>query len=50
MKKLEIKIVQTICKVRRGKKTYNSRVCVKWPISNEFEIAYYGKLEEVIEL
>jgi hypothetical protein len=34
----------------QGRKTYNSGVCVKGPTSNEFEVDYYGKLEEVIEL
>jgi len=33
-----------------GRETYNSGVCVKWWISNEFEVDYYGKLEEVLEL
>jgi hypothetical protein len=32
------------------KKTYNSEVCVKRLTSNEFEVDYYRKLEEVIEL
>ena len=35
---------------RKGNNTYNSRVCVKIPISNEFEVVYYDKLEWVIEL
>jgi hypothetical protein len=34
----------------QGIKTYNSGVCVKGSISNDFEIDYYEKLEEVIEL
>jgi hypothetical protein len=32
------------------RKTYNNRVYVKGSISNEFEVDYYEKLEEVIEL
>jgi hypothetical protein len=35
---------------RQGKKTYNSGVCVQRSNSSEFEVDYYGKLEEVIEL
>jgi len=34
----------------QGRKTYNSGVCVKRSNSSEFEVDYYGKLEEVIEL
>jgi len=34
----------------QGRKTYNSGVCVKGSTSNEFEVNYYGKLKEVIEL
>jgi hypothetical protein len=34
----------------QGKKTYNNEVCVKGSTSNEFEVNYYGKLEEVIKL
>jgi hypothetical protein len=34
----------------QGRKTYNSEVCVKGSTSNEFEVNYYGKLKEVIEL
>jgi hypothetical protein len=34
----------------QGRKAYNNGVCVKGSISNEFEVGYYGKLEEVIEL
>jgi len=34
----------------QGRKTYNSVVCVKGSTSNEFEVNYYRKLEEVIEL
>jgi hypothetical protein len=30
--------------------TYNNRVCVKGSILNEFEVDYFRKLEEVIEL
>jgi hypothetical protein len=30
--------------------TYDSEICVKGSTSNEFEVDYYGKLEEVIEL
>jgi len=33
-----------------SKKTYNSGVCVKGSTSNKFEVDYYGKLQEVIEL
>jgi hypothetical protein len=33
-----------------GRKTYNSGVCVKGSTSIEFEVDYYGKLEEIIEL
>jgi hypothetical protein len=33
----------------QGRKTYNSRVCVKGSTSNEFDVNYYKKLEEVIE-
>jgi hypothetical protein len=32
------------------KKTYNSGVCIKGSTSSEFEVDYYGRLEEVIEL
>ena len=32
------------------RKAYNNGVCVNGSISNEFEVDYYGKLEEVIEL
>ena len=31
-------------------KTYNSGVCVKGSICNEFKVDYYGKLEEIVEL
>ena len=34
----------------QGRKTYNHGVCVKGSISNEFEVDYYEKLEEVIKL
>jgi len=33
-----------------GRKTYNNDVCIKGSIFNEFEVDYYGKLEEVVEL
>jgi hypothetical protein len=33
-----------------GRKIYNNGVCVKGSTSNEFEVDYYGKLEEVIVL
>ena len=33
-----------------GRKTYNSGVCIKGSTYSEFEVDYYGKLEEVIEL
>jgi hypothetical protein len=32
------------------RKTYNNGVCIKGFTSSEFEINYYGKLEEVVEL
>jgi hypothetical protein len=32
----------------QGKKTYNSKICVKGLTFNEFEANYYGKLEDVI--
>jgi hypothetical protein len=35
---------------RLGRKTYNSSVCVKGSTFSEFEVDYYDKLEEVIEL
>ena len=34
----------------QGRKTYNNGVYVKGLIFNEFEVDYYRKLEEVIEL
>ena len=34
----------------QGRQTYNSEVCIKGSTSNEFEVYYYEKLEEVIEL
>jgi hypothetical protein len=34
----------------QSKKTYNNGVYVKGLTSNEFEVDYYRKLEEVIEL
>jgi hypothetical protein len=34
----------------QGRKTYNSGVYVKRSTSNEFEVDYYEKLEEIIEL
>jgi hypothetical protein len=33
-----------------GRKTYTSGVCIKGSTSSEFEVDYYGRLEEVIEL
>ena len=33
-----------------GRKTYNNGVCIKGSTSSEFEVDYYGRLEEVIEL
>ena len=33
-----------------GRKIYNNNVCVKGSTCSEFEVNYYGKLEEVIEL
>ena len=33
-----------------GRKTYNSGVCIKGSTSSEFEVDYYGRLEEVIKL
>jgi len=33
-----------------GRNTYNSGVCIKGSTSSEFEVNYYGRLEEVIEL
>jgi len=33
-----------------GRKTYNNGVCVKGSTSNELEVDYYGRLEEVVEL
>jgi len=33
-----------------GRKIYNNGVCIKGSTSNEFEVDYYGKLEEVIVL
>jgi hypothetical protein len=35
---------------RHGRKTYNSGVCIKGSTSSEFEVDYYSRLEEVIEL
>jgi hypothetical protein len=35
---------------RHGRKTYNSGVYVKESTYSEFEVDYYGKLEEVVEL
>jgi hypothetical protein len=34
----------------QGRKAYNSGVGVKGSTFNEFEVDYYGKLEEIIEL
>jgi fructose-1-phosphate kinase PfkB-like protein len=42
--------IKKLSKYGQGRKTYNNRVCVKGSISNEFEVDYYKKLEEVIEL
>jgi len=33
-----------------GRKTYNNGVCIKRSTSSEFEVDYYGKLKEVVEL
>jgi hypothetical protein len=33
-----------------GRKTYNCGVCIKGSTSSEFEVDYYGRLEEVIKL
>jgi len=33
-----------------GRKTYNNGICVKRSTCNEFEVDYYGTLEEVVEL
>ena len=33
-----------------GRKTYNNGICVKESTCSEFEVDYYGKLEEVVEL
>jgi hypothetical protein len=33
-----------------GRKTCNNAVCIKGSTSSEFEVDYYGRLEEVIEL
>jgi hypothetical protein len=33
-----------------GRKTYNSGVCIKGSTSSEFEVDYYGRSKEVIEL
>jgi hypothetical protein len=33
-----------------GRKTYNNGVYVKGSTCSEFEVDYYGKLEEVVEL
>ena len=34
----------------QGRKTYNNDVCFKGSTSSEYEVDYYDKLEEVIEL
>jgi hypothetical protein len=34
----------------QGRKTYNSGICIKGSISNEFKVDHYEKLKEVIEL
>jgi hypothetical protein len=33
-----------------GRNIYNIEVCIKGSIFNKFEVDYYGKLEDVIEL
>ena len=33
-----------------GRNFYNIEVCIKGSISNKFEVDYYDKLEDVIEL
>ena len=33
-----------------GRKTYNSGVCIKGSIYSDFEVDYYGRLEEAIAL
>jgi len=33
-----------------GRKTYNNDICIKRSTSSEFEVDYYGRLEEIIEL
>jgi hypothetical protein len=33
-----------------GRKLYNNDVCIKGSTCSEFEVDYYNKLEEVIEL
>jgi len=33
-----------------GRKTYNNNVYIKGSTCSEFEVDYYGKLEEVVEL
>jgi len=33
-----------------GRKTYNNNVYVKGSTYSEFEVDYYGKLEEVVQL
>jgi len=33
-----------------GRKTYNIGVCIKGSTSSEFEVDYYGRLEEIIKL
>jgi len=35
---------------KHGRKTYNKDVCIKGSTSSEFEVDYYEKLEEVVEL
>jgi hypothetical protein len=35
---------------RHERKTYNSGICIKGSTSSEFEVDYYGKLEEVMKL
>jgi len=39
-----------ILKNTNGRKTCNNSVCIKRSTSSEFEVDYYGRLEEIIEL
>jgi len=34
----------------QGRKIYNIKICIKVLISNDFEVDYYEKLKDVIEL